>query len=110
MRSKIVWGAWGLMAMLGSVGCGVEDVPPGNDEAPGSVEQLIYNARCQTDALGYQTGRCLDVNALSTCSLVNYTPPSTGCRAGYRPSSSPSSICNTYINSNYCQDRIIIAD
>lgn len=109
MRNKIVCGAWGLMVMLGSMGCGVEDVPQGDDEAQVSVEQPLYPARCQTDALGYQTGRCLDLNALATCSLVNYGPRDTKCRPGYKHPSSPSFICQlTYINSNYCQDSVVV--
>ncbi len=97
------------MVMLGSMGCGVEAAPLADDAVQSSVEQPLYPARCQTDALGYQTGRCLDLNALATCSLVNYKPRDMGCRTGYKHPSSPSYICQlTYINSNYCQDPIII--
>jgi hypothetical protein len=110
MRNKIVWGACGLMVMLGAVGCGgVEEAPPENDEFQGSVEQPLYPARCQTDALGYQTGRCLDLNYLATCQLVDHKPRDMGCRTGYKFPGGLTHLCDkTYINSNYCQDPIII--
>ncbi|NMO23101.1 hypothetical protein HPC49_29590 [Pyxidicoccus fallax] len=108
MRSKLFLPLLGMSLALGLSGCGVEDEATPAEEFLGSVDQPIYNARCQTDYQGYQTGRCLDMNALATCRLVNYTPPRTGCTSGKRPTSTPSAICNTYINSNYCQDPPVI--
>lgn len=105
MRCMLSRLTYGLLVGVGLMGCGIED--PGataEEEFQGSVEQPIYNARCQTDHMGYQTGRCLDVMYLNSCQYVLYTSASTNCITGIRHSSQLKPLCDIYLNYNYCQD------
>ncbi|MFY2557459.1 hypothetical protein ACN469_07530 [Corallococcus terminator] len=105
MRCMLSRLTYGLVVGVGLMGCGIED--PGatsEEEFQGSVEQHIYNARCQTDHAGYQTGRCLDVLSLNTCQYVPYTSASTNCITGKVHPGGLRALCNIYLNSNYCQD------
>ncbi|NVJ21351.1 hypothetical protein HUW62_08990 [Myxococcus sp. AM011] len=110
MRCMFLRWTCGMAVGLGLMGCGVEDpTAPVQGELQGEVEQSVYNAVCETDAAGYQTGACLEFVPLSQfCAFVPYTSGTAYCDPTLRHPGTPTSMCGTYINSNFCRDGITV--
>lgn len=103
MRLSASWVSWMCVAALGGMACGGTELE--EQEAPtsgGEVRQAKYYAYCETDAYGYQTGRCLDFHAYAYCANA----PLLGCHVGARaPLSRLSSACGTIVNDSNCDGK-----
>ncbi|MBL0696870.1 hypothetical protein [Comamonas sp. JC664] len=105
MRLSATWFSWMCIAALGATACGgteLEEAPALEGER--QVEQFKYYAYCETDAYGYQTGRCIDFHSYAYCADA----PLLGCHVGARaPISRVSAACGTYVNDSNCDGKYL---
>ncbi|MFP2958830.1 hypothetical protein ACLEPN_13540 [Myxococcus sp. 1LA] len=104
MRRAASWISWMCVAALGVMGCGGTELDTQEPLSGGEVRQMKYYAYCETDAYGYQTGRCIDFHAYAYCADA----PLLGCYVGARaPVSRVSSACGTYVNDSNCDGKYL---
>ncbi|WP_426753712.1 hypothetical protein [Myxococcus sp. Y35] len=104
MRFSASWISLMCVAALGGTACGGTELETPAPESEGDVQQFKYYAYCETDAYGYQTGRCIDFNSYAYCADA----PNTGCYVGGRaPISSVTSACGTFVNDSNCDGKYL---